>query len=169
MTAYEEARSLISDGDAIMVKSRRGLLAHLTRFFTRSDYTHGGVAFWTAGGLWMTEINSGKNHAIPLSQLSETDFDVYCCPIADAKAMRYAIQEAMRVKIHYGWPSLFVIGLINYFRIKVFLHARKILSCAGYCVMTYELAGWPEHSRILSPADLAGLLKFKLSVSNRAA
>jgi len=162
---YDQARERIETGDLIAVRGKEGLLTPFTKFFTRSPYTHVGIAFWMNGGLWMSEINGGRNHAIPLSQLADSEFDVYERPpglsIAD---MLEAINEALREKIDYGYLSLPVIGLINFLGIKVFIHARRIMSCAGYSVMTYEAAGWPEHTRILSPRDLAALLKFKLAV-----
>lgn len=163
---YTLARNLICNGDLIAVRGRTGLLAPFTRYFTRSDYTHVGVAFWMDGGLWLSEINGGHNHAIPLSQLAGVDFDVYQRPDGiTGKAVQGAIRAALRERIHYGYLSLPVIGFINFFRIKAFIHARQIVSCAGYSVMTYEMAGWPECTRILSPQDLASMLRFKLGVT----
>lgn len=161
---YDEARSKIQDGDLIAVRGTEGFLSPFTRFFTRSPYTHVGVAFWMGGGLWLAEINAGANHATPLSQFAGTDFDVYEKPYQCTGKMIDAIDTALRVKIHYGFASLPVIGLMNWLRVKAFIHARKILSCAGFAVMIYELAGFPEHTRILSPADLAATLKPRLSV-----
>lgn len=163
---YDQARWQIETGDLVAVCGTRGLLTPFTRFFTRSNYTHVGIAFWMDGGLWMSEINGGANHAIPLSQLADMDFDVFHRPEAVTQPVILgAIRTALRRRIHYGYLSLPVIGFINYFRIKVFIHARQILSCAGYSVMTYEAAGWPECTRILSPQDLASMLQFKLAVT----
>lgn len=161
---YVEARSQIQDGDLIAVCGTKGLLAPFTRFFTRSRYTHVGVAFWMADGLWLAEINAGANHATPLSQFTGNDFDVYIKPVQCTGNMAAAIQTALRVRINYGYASLAVIGLMNWLRIKAFIHARRNISCAGFCVMVYELAGLPEHTRILSPADLAAILTLRLSV-----
>jgi hypothetical protein len=36
--------------------------------------------------------------------------------------------------IGYAFEAVAVIGLLNWLRIKVFLHARKPLVCSGYCV-----------------------------------
>lgn len=161
---YDEARSKIEDGDMIAVCGKEGFLTPFTKFFTRSPYTHVGVAFWMGGGLWMAEINAGANHATPLSQYAECDFDVFIKPDECIHSIKDAIDTALRVKIHYGFASLPVIGLLNWLRIKAFIHARKILSCAGFSVLIYELAGFPEYTRVLSPADLARLLKLRLSV-----
>jgi len=163
---YSDARKHIETGDLIAVRGRTGVLAPMTRFFTHSPYTHVGIAFWNAEGeLWMSEINGGHNHAIPLSQLDGIDFDVYARPDGvTIEATIAAIRAALRKRIKYGWLSIPVIGLINFLRLSVTINARKVLSCAGYSVMTYEAAGWPKRTRILSPGDLAKMLRFKLAV-----
>lgn len=161
---YDEARSQIKEGDMIAICGTEGFLTPLTKFFTRSRYTHVGVAHWMDGGLWLAEINAGANHATPLSQFTVYDFDVFIKPVECTGDMKQAINDALRVKIHYGFASLPVIGLMNWLRIKAFIHARKILSCAGFTVMIYELAGFPEYTRVLSPADLAAKLDLRLSV-----
>lgn len=163
---YDEARSQIQTGDGVLVKGKTGFLTPFTQFFTRSAYTHAGLAFWMDGVLWMFEINGGHNHAIPLSQLSGESFDVYQRPEGlSAEAVLAAIFSNLREKIDYGFLALPVVGLLNYFGIKLFVHWRKILECAGICVKAYEDAGWPEQTYILSPADLARMLTLRLSVS----
>lgn len=162
---YAEARSQIQDGDLIAVCGTEGFLSPFTRFFTRSRYTHVGVALWMDGGLWLAEINAGANHATPLSQFAVNDFDVYHKPAECTGDIRAAIHTALCIKIHYGFSALPVVGFLNWFRIKVFVHARRIIECAGFCIMIYELAGYPEYTRILSPVDITRLLVLRLSVS----
>lgn len=161
---YEEARAFIQTGDVIAVREKHGFLSPFTRFFTHSEYTHNGLAVWVNGGLWMAELNGGRNHMIPLSQLAEIPFDVYHCPVEDRDAVETAISESLRERIDYGFAALAVIGILNFFRIKVFLHARQILVCTGYCVKVLEAAGWQEHSRLISPQELTEELRYKLSV-----
>lgn len=161
---YDKARKFITDGDMIAVRETHGFLTLFTKFFTRSGYTHTGIAIWIDDGLWLAELNAGKNHLIPLSQLADTDFDAYHCPISDVSMVRAAVLQSLRVKIPYGFAALFVIGLLCFLRLKVFLHARKVLVCSGYCVSVYEAAGWPERSRLLSPQQLADMLLKKLEV-----
>lgn len=162
---YEDARALIATGDVIMVRGTTGLLTPLTRYFTRSPYTHTGQAFWLDGMLWMNEINSGKNHAIPLSQLADENFDVFERPaeVSEARALA-AIKQMLRTKIPYSLLALFVAGALNFLRIKAFIHWRRLLVCSGYTAKSLCLAGWPECTYILSPADLAAMLKLKLAV-----
>ncbi|WP_394780589.1 hypothetical protein [Undibacterium sp.] len=64
---YDQARYQIDDGDLIAVCGRDSIVSTLTRFFTRSAYTHTGIAVWLDSGLWMMELNGGRNHAIPMS------------------------------------------------------------------------------------------------------
>jgi hypothetical protein len=162
---YDEVRHLIEDGDLIAVHGKSGLLTPFTRFFTDSNVTHTGIAIWLDGGLWLAELNGGGNHMVPMSQIMD-GFDAFYSPVDDRQAVRHAVLESQRNKIHYGAFALLVIGLLNWLRIKMFLHARRILVCSGYCVKVYEAAGWPEHSYLISPAELAGMLKPKLEVRN---
>lgn len=160
---YADARNQIEDGDLVAVMGRRGLLAWLTRFFTRDPHTHTGLAVWIDGGLYLAEINGGHNHLVPMSQLEEVDFDVYLPPV-DRVPLRDGIFAALRVRESYGAPALVVIGLMNWLRIKAFLHVRRFIVCTGFCVRIFEKAGWSEHTYILSPKELTQLLKLKLSV-----
>jgi hypothetical protein len=162
---YAQARAQIETGDLIAVRDVHGILGWLTRWFTRSPYTHAGIALWLAGGLYMAELNGGRNHLVPLSQL--TAFDVYKAPDG-LTGIEAAIMEWLRAPIAYGYLAFVLIGLLDWLRLNVFVHWRRILVCSGYCVAIYETAGWPEHSRVLSPRALAKLLTFKLSVEGTA-
>lgn len=161
---YDIARDQIDTGDVIAVKEKYGVLSAFTRFFTRSDYTHVGIAIWLHDGLWMAELNGGRNHIIPISQLSDVPYDVYHCPVEDRSRVDKAITDSLRVRVDYGFAALIPIGLLNFLDVKVFLHARQILVCSGYCVAILEAAGWPERSRIISPKELVADLKIKLTV-----
>lgn len=151
----------IETGDLIAVRTAHGILGWLTQLLTRSPYTHAGIARWIADELFMAELNGGRNHLIPICQL--TDYDVYAHPdgLVDIDA---AIATWLRAPIDYGYIAFVAIGLLDWFRIKAFVHWRKIMVCSGYCVAIYETAGWPEHSRVISPRDLAAMLKLKMEV-----
>ncbi|MFZ6747417.1 hypothetical protein [Undibacterium sp. Ren11W] len=162
---YQDARSQIEDGDVIAVRTAHSLFGKLTQFFTRKIYTHNGIAVWLDEGLWMVEINGGKNHAIPMSQLEGDDFDVFLPPQELTRSnIRKAALESLRVKVKYGLAAAFMIGLLGLLKLKTFVHWRKIIVCSGYCVAIYEEAGWQEHSRIISPGELADLLRLKLEI-----
>lgn len=161
---YDEARQYIQDGDIVLVRSAHSLFGWLTKLFT-GVYTHSGVAVWIEGGLWMVEINGGRNHAIPLSQLSDVDFDVYYPPNnLDRMAIKTVALRTLRVMIPYGFVATIVIGINEFFGINRFIHWRKIIICSGYVVEILDLAGWSEHSYIVSPTKLSELLLLKLEV-----
>lgn len=151
----------INTGDLIAVRKAHSLLGRATQFFTRSAYTHAGLAIWIEGGLYLAELNGGRNHLIPISQLD--NYDVYECP-EGLTGVRSSILKWLQTPVDYGFAALFIIGLLDWFKIKMFVHWRKILVCSGFCVAIYEDAGWPEHTRIISPAGLASELKLKLEI-----
>lgn len=161
---YATARQQIQDGDLIAILGKRGLLAPLTRYFTRTPEPHTGIAIWLGEDLWMAELNGGHNHLIPLAQYSGADFDVYYPPVPNRSEVRQATLDTLRGLIPYSLAALVVVGLLNWLRIKIYVHARREMVCSGYCVLIYEQAGWPERSRIISPHELAIQLVKRLEV-----
>lgn len=154
---------MIETGDIIQIRGGSTLLSRLTMFFTRSPYVHSGMAFWYGDRWWLAELNGGKNHITMLSHWG--DYDVYARPAEVSEdAARAAVLDWLANPVPYGYAAFVVIGLLNFLRIKVFIHWRRILVCSGAMVALLERAGWPEHSRIVSPADLARELTFKLAV-----
>lgn len=151
----------INTGDLIAVRKAHGILGRLTQIITRSPYTHVGTAIWLAGKLFVAELNGGRNHLIPIIQIDE--YDVYECP-EGLENIEAAIMRWLDFSISYGMVAFVAIGFLDWFKIKTFVHWRKILVCSGYCVAIYETAGWPEHSHIISPRELASELKLKLEV-----
>jgi hypothetical protein len=151
----------IETGDLIAVRTAHGILGRLTQIITRSPYTHAGIAVWLAGELFVAELNGGRNHLIPVCQL--TNYDVYAQPDGLGN-VGSAIRAWLRYPVNYGFLAFVAIGLLNWFRIKMFVHWRKVMVCSGYCVAIYESAGWPERSRVISPRELAAMLKLKLEV-----
>lgn len=163
---YNDARALIEDGDLIATRKAHNLFNLATKFFTHEPYTHNGIAVWVEGGLWMGEINGGKNHMIPLSQLADEDFDVFNPPEKlDRAAIKKQVLEDMRVKVPYGYLATFITGFVEFFRLDVYIKWRNILHCAGYSRRTYERAGSVSSgSYIVSPGKLTKTLEFKLAV-----
>lgn len=150
---YQTARPEIKTGDLIASRDVHGLLGRMTRFFTRSAYTHTGVAVWLGEHVFMADLNSGRNALHALSQLN--DFDVYDPPYElDRTRIEAAIFEWLAKPINYGFLAFIVIGFKCLFKIKSFIHWRQILVCSGGSVEIYEKAGWSEHSRMISPGEL---------------
>lgn len=158
-----DASSQIETGDLISVRTVHGPTGLLTRLVTRSPYTHSGVALWLAGRLFMAEINSGRNHLVALSSVRE--FDVSCRPPELAvNKVEQTIIDWLADPIEYSRLAFVVIGILNLFHIKKFVHWRNRIVCSGAAVKIWEKAGWPEHSYMVSPAEVAKEVRFKLAV-----
>lgn len=160
---YPQARPLINTGDLISVRGKHGLLARIMRI-GGATYTHSGVAIWFNNGLWMAELNGGRNHIVPLSQLAGASFDVHYPPVPDQNAIEAATQERLREPIDYSLLALVVIGLFNLLGIPFPGRTARFLVCSSYCADIYIKAGWADRPRLLSPDELAGLLHKKLEV-----
>lgn len=164
--AYAVARNMIQTGDLIGVRDVHGIVGWSTVFFTRRPYTHTGVALWLGARLFMAELNAGRNHLTAVSQL--TDFDVCAPPVANRSAIESAIFDWLAKPIAYGFAAFILIGLRAWLRLKTFIHWRRVIVCSGGSVEIYEMAGWPEHSRMISPGELVDELTMKLSVRGAA-
>lgn len=166
---YSKARELINTGDLISIRTAHSLMGRATHFFT-GPYTHSGMAFWLAGRLWMTELNGGRNHLVPLSQLEGLEFDVHAHPDGlTVEALESAILQLLGRPVDYGYLAFVAIGLLEWLKVKLVVKWRNILVCSGYCAENWELAGWVNASRVISPTKLAGLVQFKFSVTVPAA
>lgn len=150
---YAQARDQIQTGDLIAVRGRHGIISAATRFFTRDPHTHTGIAVWIGSRLFMAELNSGRNHLTALSQLA--DFDVYAPPPGlERGAIERAVFDWLAKPISYGFAAFVLIGLVNSLRLHLFIHWRRIIVCSGGSVQIFEMAGWYEHSRMVSPGEL---------------
>lgn len=135
---YAEARPLIRTGDLIAVRATHGGLPAVTRWVTRSPYTHTAVALW--GGfrgverLLVAQTNGAGCGLAPLSHFARTDFDVFDCPV-DRGAAEQAVWALLGTRIRYDLADL----------------AR---------IAAHRLLGWP-----LPPADDGRLICSALSAS----
>lgn len=163
---YADARGQISTGDLIAVRTVDGVLNKVTKFFT-GRYVHCGQAIWIAGRLYMTELNEGRNHLVPMSQLDGMEFDVYAHPDGlTTEAMETAILDNLGRKVNYGYTALLAIGLVEWLKLNLVVKWSKILVCSGYSIKNWQDAGWKgAASRIISPTKLAGMMQFKFAVT----
>lgn len=151
----------IETGDLITPRVAHNWIGTLTQFVTRSPYVHAAIAKWVDGELFIAELNGGRNHLTPISQL--TDYDVYAQPVGLVD-VDGAIHLWLRTPVDYAYGAFVAIGLLDWIKSQRFIHWRHLLVCSGWCVAIWESAGWPEHTRVLSPADLARLCTLKLEV-----
>lgn len=163
---YSEIRDQIETGDLISVRSGDSIINNATRFFT-GPYIHSGLALWMGGRLWVTELNGGRNHLIPLSQLKSAEFDVYARPDdVSMEACEAAILDNLGRKVTYGYPALLAIGLVEWLKLTLVVKWSKILVCSGYCIKNWQDAGWEgAASRVVSPTKLAGMVRLKFAVT----
>lgn len=63
---YVDVRDSIQDGDIVLFKGK-SLLSRLIRWFTRSEYTHAGIAVWWRDRLMLLEAVDKGVWAVPLS------------------------------------------------------------------------------------------------------
>ncbi|MEJ7804298.1 MAG: hypothetical protein WKG03_00025 [Telluria sp.] len=162
---YAQAREHINTGDLISVRTPLSMMNRVTQFFTGS-YTHSGQALWMAGRLWVTELNGGRNHLIPLSQWEGLEFDVHAAPDGLTRwDMERAIMDNLGRKVDYGYLAFVAIGLVEWLKLNLVVKWSKILVCSGYSVKNWQDAGWTgAASRVISPTKLAGMVHFKFSV-----
>jgi hypothetical protein len=173
---YAAVRSKVQTGDLIGVRDQHGLLGRATTFFTRSPYTHTGVAVWLGQRLFMADLNSGRNHLTAVSCLSK--FDVFAPPAGlDRALIEESVFDWLATPISYGYAAFVLIGLKDALGIRRFVHWRCMIVCSGGSIEIYEMAAarmlldgrepphaWLEHDRTLSPGDLCAELQFKFPV-----
>lgn len=173
---YQDARARIQTGDLIAVRGGPGIINDMTRYFTDDPHTHTGIALWVGEHLFMADLNSGRNHLTLVDQVAA--FDVYDPPPGlDRDAIEAAIYRWLATPIEYGIPAFIVIGIKCKLGITAFIHWRRVIVCSGGSVTVYEGAAawmrawgrmpppaWVEHTRMLSPGELAAELPFKLAV-----
>lgn len=160
---YHDDRDLIETGDMIAVREATSWHARLTQIVTFSPYTHEGAAIWREGDLYLAEVNGGRNHLTAIEHWS--DYDVYERPDQlDPVAVENSTLRWLRQTVAYNFLAFVLIGLMELLRVRAFVHWRRKQVCSGAVVAIFEGAGWPEHSRVISPRALAAELKFKLAI-----
>ena len=112
--SYEEARKLIQSGDVVFVRNKKGFVASVIRFFTRSKYSHVGFAFWVeiegTPRLLMLEAQGGaKRRIVNISFYKEEKLDIIAAP----KPWRDIAPTAMENlgQVAYGWLEAGYVGI----------------------------------------------------------
>ena len=146
--SYDEARGEIKDGDIVFIKNRKRFWSRIVRFFTRSDYSHVGIAFWASvnGGdserLMMVEAQGGaRRRIVNISYHFGSDLDIVVPP----KSWGYVYDTALAKlsEVPYGYFEALYVGmrefLMKYFNIKL---PRKNLPgeiCSEFIGNVYDL------------------------------
>ena len=160
--SYEQARDHIRSGDVVFIRDKAGwFIPHLIRFFTRSRYTHVGIAFWMHTGgarrLMIVEAQGGaKRRVLNLSYYEDVNLDIIEAPGKWEEVSGRALEKLNQVP--YGWLEALYVGLRE-FLLKYFnwdwLKRRDLPGeiCSEFVAKIYEL---PQ--RHISPQALLELL-----------
>ncbi|MDO8933053.1 MAG: hypothetical protein Q7U97_11705 [Rhodocyclaceae bacterium] len=138
---YVEARELINTGDLIAIRATHGGFPALTRWVTKSPYTHTAVALQLAGRLLIAEMNGGGACLVPLSRYSDSDFDVFACPVDRIEATM-SMFDLLGLDIGYDFGDLVRIGGHELLGIALPPRDDDNLVCSALSASIYLHAGW---------------------------
>lgn len=148
---YAEARGLINTGDLVAVRSHRGGLSAITRRVTHSPYTHTAVVIWLGGRLLLAEMNGGGACLVAASKYSDTDFDVFACPVHSTE-VEGAIFDLLGLDIRYDFGDLVLIAEHELLGRPLPVADDNELICSALSASIYLHAGLPRGSLPSIPA-----------------
>lgn len=160
---YEEARHAIETGDLLFFRGRL-LHSRLIQFWTRSVYSHVGVAVWLESGpirrLFVVEALEGKGVRIyPLSRYLSAGADVDWYAVTDSAFDRTgaAAWALAQVGLHYAspWQMLRSFGLITKWLCDNLGLPTKIDSNRWFCscyAVRLLMAGGIEFDETIDPS-----------------
>jgi hypothetical protein len=162
---YADARSQIRTGDLIAMRKRHGFLPTLTRWITRSPYTHTAVAIWCADRLLVAEEKGSGAFLTPLSQYADIDFDVFLAPDTVRVNIEPVIWETLGAPIGYDFADLFRIAANRLVGWPLPAVDDSQLVCSALSASLWLHAGWRPCNlpSIPAPADVVaafGMLPF---------
>ena len=154
---YDQARSIIKDGDIVFVGgSTTSFIDHIIAVVTGSPFSHVCIAFWvTVGGtsrLLCVEAQGGTTRRIVnLSYYSNKDIVVVIPPPSWEIACDPALSKVAVAS--YGWDDAAYVGLSDFLlkRFNIKLPKRNLDNeiCSEFVANVYHLA-----NTCVSPGDL---------------
>lgn len=163
---YEEIRSKLTTGQIVGVRENKSIIHVATKAFTGSRYTHVGIIIVKPCGVYLAELNGGRNHLIPLSQLRYKRFDVYECPKECLPLIEQAINDQLREEIHYSFLAFIFIGIMDLFNVTFKVPLKNDQVCTGFVAKCLNNAGIKEKiTMMISPGDLLEKFKFLYQVN----
>lgn len=153
---YVDARSQIRTGDLIALRKRHGFLPTLTRWITRSPYTHTALAIWCGDRLLVAEEKGSGAFLTPLSQYADIDFDVFSVPRATLPNIEKVIWATLGTPIGYDFVDLLRIAANRLFGWPLPTRDDGALVCSALSASMWLHAGWcPLHlPSIPAPDDV---------------
>lgn len=144
--SYAVARDKINDGDIVFVRgSWRHPIQTLIMFFTRSPYSHVGIAFWIeinkTNRLMIVEAQGGtKRRILNMSYYQNRNLDVVESPRSWESYADVATEKLGEVG--YGWMDALYIGLRDFLKGVVVLPAKDVDSgeiCSEFIAKCLEI------------------------------
>lgn len=161
--AYADVRNLIRTGDLIAVRKRGNFLAMITRWVTRSPYTHTVIAVWSGVGDAMRLLGAEEKASgcflTPLSQYEDVDFDVFTAPDEVQDHIEEVIYDTLGAPIAYDYLDWIRIGLNKTLGIPLPKENSKLI-CSALSAALWLKAGWKPKNlpTIPAPADVVRAL-----------
>lgn len=118
---YEQAKSLISDGDLIFFKNGGTIWSRMTQFLTKSPIYHCGIAFWIrdplyASRLMVVEASIGGRRIVTLSSYEKHEMDVIASPAEWEKYCDPVLEKTGAIP--YSKLEFIAIGLLEAFGVR---------------------------------------------------
>lgn len=147
MYSYEEVRNKVQDGDIIFIRDKKGIFSKIIRFFTKSKFSHAGIAFWMSSGghrrLMIVEAQGGaKRRIVNLSYHSDGKYLAIAAPKSWSSINHNALEKLN--KVSYGYLEAIYVGfrefLLKYFDIKIKMFGFPGEICSEFIANVYDLA-----------------------------
>ena len=162
---YTDVRAGIRSGDLIAFRKRRGLLARLTRWVTKSPYTHTAIALWVGFSelprLLIAEQKESGAFLTPLSQYAATDFDVFEAPQEVVIDVGDTVWQTLGEPIHYDFADLLCIAANRLFGWPLPKRDDASLVCSALSATIWLKSGWQPRwplPSIPAPDDVVSAL-----------
>jgi len=139
---YADCRNQIATGDLVAIRKRKGFLPVLTRWVTKSPYTHTALVVWWEDRLLVAESKGSGNFFTPLSQYEDTDFDVFSAPVSVRGTIGAVIWKATGKHVGYGFFDLVRIALNRLFGVPLPKHDDGEKVCSAMSAAMWIDAGW---------------------------
>lgn len=142
---YADARDQIRTGDLIALRKRGGFLPTLTRWITKSPYTHTALAVWVGEDnprLLVAESKASGDFLTPLSQYAEVDFDVFTAPQQTLIAIEEVIWLTLGQHVGYDFADLVMIGLHRMVGMPLPKSDNSLKICSALSASMWLQAGW---------------------------
>jgi len=169
---YEKGRNYIQDGDIVFVKNKKTVIARAVQFFTRSAYSHVGIAFWAQIGkerrlMIVEDQGNTRRRIVNASFYYGCDLDVIEAPKSWSDVQCKALAKVGIA--HYGYGEALYVGfretLLQYFGIRLPTRDMPGMICSEFVADIYGLKETHVSPHLLIKNLLAEKHKFRVKIS----